>query len=1561
MDLGKMVSWPVVVVGLLMSLCGQARMLAGDRSAFVQAGAENKPHEASAATPDTEVPEADKLKGPNVFVPADRTVLRLLDRARLLLEQERYAESVRCLGAILDSPEDYFFQPDQNGPVHLSLKAEAQRLLGQMPRTGSELYELQYGARARQMLKEAAAAGDPTLLTDVSRRFYHTQAGYEATLLLGLNHMDHGRWLAAALVLQRLRDTSPTADQFEPTLSLAIATSWLRSGNPARAQEALVALKTRQPNGKVVVAGKEVPLFNQPAQALTWLTSLIGPSPQLDVTKTDDWAMFRGNAARNAASLASGPLLSLRWRVPMTDHPYVEALIKELQEADQDRDEWTVPSLHPLVVDNVVLMRTAQTLLAVDFTTGKRIWEVPVDDPFEPLVDPEPETSFSRGPQLEQGLRLRLWGDATYGTLSSDGRLVFAIEDLRLENNNPYMSSMFFRGPRSGEEQGPKSYNRLAAYDIHTGKLKWHLGGSPEEFGLPLAGTFFLGPPLPLMDQLFVIAEMKGEIRLIALEAQSGNQLWSQQLADVDRDILNDLLRRLSGVSPSYADGILVCPTSNQSVVALELASRSLLWGYTYAPQSDANQQAMFFATHGMIDPNPAGRWTDSSIIITGGRVLTTPIESNEIHCLNLVDGKLLWKQARQEDLYLACEHQGQVILVGKQRVRALNLANGQATWSIDFPTGSRPSGTGFLSGDIYHIPLSSAAVMAVDVKTGRLESIAKSRRGSVPGNLVCYEGKVVSQRADAVELFYQLEALKNLVDQRLAQSARDASALRLRGEILWHQGHLDEAIAAFQQSLAVQADPSTRDLLRDAYFNSLETDFAGHRQQVAEIERLIDSPGQQAQFLRLMALGYEKTGDYRSALAQYQKLIELGHGHRDLDTVDAVLSVRRDRWIQGRLAALRDHGSQPMREAVDELALAQWQAAKREGSASSLQRFLDYFGSHPLADEARPLLVRKLQASGRMLEAEFLLLRGQRASDPHQAAAALSQLAELFRQADRYRDAAICYARLCEQFSDVPCSEGKTGAQLVASLPADNPIRRYLQPPTWPTARVDVTRTGVQTSPASRRLPSTVEHIGRRSPFFDDVAIEMQPQPALLIARDGLGNPLWEMAMSDTIGQDEFSFSRGLMRLATEGHLLLVSIGNKLLALDTLAPSANNSPRLLWKQDFNGVRSDLAARAQPIGVRVGNVAGRLQRIHVSSNADMPINLPEAVSEQLVCLRQHHRCTAIDPTSGEVLWQRLDIRPDSIIFGDAEYLFVVPSGETKATVLRALDGELLGQRELPAPVEPQNTFGRRVLVWHDQGDEGTLEMVDAWSGERAWPAKKFPSGAQMQQVQNEAVALFEPGGRFMLVNLTDGRTVIDTRLQPEPPLCEMFVLRSAQQYLVITQGPENDQNDNRHTHSVTGTASPRITKAHIYAFDRQGKNMWPAPVMVEDQYLPLDQPGQLPVLIFAAMVQERKQEQRALITNTVILGLDKRNGHIICSEAIPNSTTGLTLIGNPQKQTVDIRLQRETITLSFADHAATPSQAIWKAIRRAVLSPNDPSARSMTKQPGKQVGEGRND
>ena len=170
----------------------------------------------------------------NLFLPADRAILQQLGRARKWLDQGHYSDAIECLDKILESPDDYFFQPDKQVPTHRSLKAEAQRLLGQMPREGRELYELHSGGNAQRMLDEAVAAGDATKLAAASGRYFHTRAGYEATFLLGLYDLDHGLPLAGALTLRRLREAPAAGDRFEPALTLAMAAGWLEAGCPRR-------------------------------------------------------------------------------------------------------------------------------------------------------------------------------------------------------------------------------------------------------------------------------------------------------------------------------------------------------------------------------------------------------------------------------------------------------------------------------------------------------------------------------------------------------------------------------------------------------------------------------------------------------------------------------------------------------------------------------------------------------------------------------------------------------------------------------------------------------------------------------------------------------------------------------------------------------------------------------------------------------------------------------------------------------------------------------------------------------------------------------------------------------------------------------------------------------------------------------------------------------------------------------------------------------------------------------------------------------------------------------
>ena len=141
-------------------------------------------------------PDGRAVAESDIFKPADRATLKRLEQSQKLVAEGRYAEAARGIGAILESPQDFFYPPTSLTPH--SLRAQAQQMIGQMPREGREAYELEYGALPRQALDKAVEAGDAALLGDVSRRFFHTQAGYQATYLLGLHQFDHDHPLAGA-------------------------------------------------------------------------------------------------------------------------------------------------------------------------------------------------------------------------------------------------------------------------------------------------------------------------------------------------------------------------------------------------------------------------------------------------------------------------------------------------------------------------------------------------------------------------------------------------------------------------------------------------------------------------------------------------------------------------------------------------------------------------------------------------------------------------------------------------------------------------------------------------------------------------------------------------------------------------------------------------------------------------------------------------------------------------------------------------------------------------------------------------------------------------------------------------------------------------------------------------------------------------------------------------------------------------------------------------------------------------------------------------------------------
>jgi len=564
-------------------------------------------------------------------------------------------------------------------------------------------------------------------------------------------------------------------------LCLKSAIAWSIAGMQQTAHARLIELHQTDPGFTFSRAGRSVRLFNDEKRAADWLKSLIGPLARRSPHTAVEWPMLRGNASRTASSSGRGPMpdavwtaSTSSWDVEGGDAPLfdgtvnVSLQIEELAHDFQKRNRAAIPGPNPLVVGNVVVARTIDRLQAFDLVSGELRWETQSDTALEQLRNGAvPPLPGDRGSLLDPLLLQRVFTDSTYGSLSADGEMVFCIEGLGYSSNSNLTSNVF--GVARSQLAHPlatKTHNRLAAYSIRTGKAIWEKGGPADGATANLSGHFFLGPPLPLAHKSYCLAESAGQIRLVVLDSKTGQVDWTQPLHSVSSTIARNERRAKSGLSPSYKDGVMICPTGAGIVVALDIVTRRLMWSYRYRepentdPRNRMRRMAMprlaiQRRSGSSTVSKPSGQWIDSLATIVDGRVILTPCDSNELFCVNLRDGSVVWKKPRGSRLYVGGVHDGKLLLVGSQQVELLRVDDGEAVWPepIKLPL---LSGRGVITGDQFHVPLSTAAVTTIDLKSGRIIASQKSVGGVVRGNLVCSGGHIIAQGIDSLVCFKQ-------------------------------------------------------------------------------------------------------------------------------------------------------------------------------------------------------------------------------------------------------------------------------------------------------------------------------------------------------------------------------------------------------------------------------------------------------------------------------------------------------------------------------------------------------------------------------------------------------------------------------------------------------------------------------------------------------------------------------------------------------------------------------------------------------------------------------------
>ncbi len=1445
------------------------------------------------------------------------------------IQDENWATAVDILQQLLDIKEDVFASVTRKGADGkvgksiVSVRAEANRMVANLPPKGLEFYKKTHGPTAASLLKQAKELNnDPATLAQVTTRFLYTDAGADAVNLLATFHLDRGNYTNAALCYEKLMQREG-ASKLPPNILFKAALSFHRVGDKANEETAWKNLATKAQSVKLGRITKSVDDLK------TYVASLKSENVEFGLY---DWPMFGGKASRTGQGGEGGTaFLEPKW---------VESTIREnatKTHLDQAFN-WLERSKQPVLSASfpiaatinregkalpLVIYRSFWGIHARNVLTGELEWEAPSNWSIDRI---EKEGKYAGN--LHQWLQIYLnngskpeilFENSMVGTLTTDNTRVYCIEDLAVppfSTQSPYNPQPVTYNGKLGEAI---NHNRLQAYDLDSGKLIWEAG----EYGNKdneLSDTYFLGAPLPLNGKLFVLTEKNQSLRLVTLDPTTGKLVGSpQRLADTRDKMVQDLARRINASQLAYGEGILVCPTNAGAVLGVDLLSGSLVWAYAYREGGRSTQAwdpnkgippGMIIGPDGRYIPAVPNinNWKTSAPCITEGKVVFTAPDASSVHCVNLRDGTRVWKHSKQDDdLYLAGVFAGKVVIVGKKSCRGLNLADGSEAWRVD--TGM-PSGQGIASNNIYYLPLVNAIatkepeICVIDVVKGTALAHTRSRKKEIPGNLIFYEGTVLSQNVTQVAAYPQLNVELKRIDELLSKKSTDPEGLIRRGDLRLDKGDLKGAIEDLRTALGNKPPQDmvakARLKLYESFTEYFQRDFNAAEQYIKEYEAMCSVPGDAAEEKRrkgnyycLLGKGREEQKKLVDAFEAYMNFGTLGADQELLSVVDQpAVKASPSVWAQGRIASMVARATREERAPLEALIAKRWKEVK-DSDLSSLRNFVNTFGSmFNVGKEARLQLAERLIEDNdpkSLLEAEqHLGVLREQPDDSQTSARAVEALARLMTRKNLMEDAAYYYRVLGRDYPKVVVKDGRTGLEYYNDLATDKRFLPYLDEPT----RFGMGKMKAEEQrgnfPYQTRL-YTFEGDGEDLPFFQRFQLKFSTDYHQLKVFDTTTNKEY---WSEGLEQTHFATLLNNYRNPQQqprfpyqnlGHLVVLQLGHMVFALDPV------NKQVLWKKNLSGQSSIPGYRSHSYDPRDGSL-----QIVYQHGWTQRLGQAGPLSPTAVVLQTSDALVGVDPVSGKTLWSRSDMPKSAHIFNDSEYIYVVEvndggnAGGTRA--LRMHDGYEIKVKDFSAQYQKRiRTMGRSILYSETDEKGGlTLRLYDVLTGKDAW-TQGFPANTiVLKSERTDLAGVIEPDGSVTVVDVNKQKQVLKAKMDPEhlAKMQSVHLLQDRKYIYIACNGPTDRVLmpwGGLMSNLMPGTGMQCLpVNGEVYCWESStGKMRWHN--SVPNQMLILDQFNDLPICLFTARYQRWAPGavNQRMVMAVCTKSIDKRTGKLL--------------------------------------------------------------------------------
>ena len=1374
-------------------------------------------------------------------------------------------------------------------------KARLESLYYSSPAPFRTEFARQFSELAESKLSDAVSSGDFTEVRRLATRYAFCPAARNTLMMMTSRSLDRGDFLEAALLLSRVQRMNAAPDT---ALILQMAVCYARAGLITDATDVILQLRKDSGAETVNVRGENIRLPGTPAEILEWLKNQTAQSNAAGaIAGGTDWLQPGGSYRRLAPRLRGPAGFRTQWKsnlFEVQDVLYSEQynpLLAEFRDPVEreslrllQRNSTIVPAGLPLVMGQQAIFRTPFGIRSVNMLSGELTWEVTRPDSRLKTILDERAAESENASSGRDDFGLRAYVDPraqllyqmirtnTASQMAINGRTLFVVDECANATWNDDMGGML--GPN-----GSLSIlsNYIRAYDAESGLFRWEAGGQTQNVALPagqgnlLAGFYFLGAPLVLGQRTYVLAESGEGIFLIqiaepvaladkAADADSGLLISDAQASVNPKVVKSQILtvpeyklpqhpvRKHAGLMPSFAQGMLICPTCDQRIVAVSAEDHSLRWIFRYAGntrvQEIGGENLVLFGGRDVIDTKSVdmdSRWIDSLARIVNGKVLITPRDSDQLYCLDLQTGLMIWSTPRNVFHAIGTVTSDKVVLVGNQRVAAFSMTDGRLIWSTELRDGV-VCGTATSDGTIIQIPTSEPSIVSLDLETGRRLAGQSEDLDRMPGNLLMTEHGLL---------------LQNLLDVSFAAttSHEQATPVEQATDKLLNRQFADAKQILDQEVTARPTDLIAREMLIELLLEGMRADFSSSQADIPRVRELIELSASDVPIAPLLhsLLGLNlpdaavlprqvrgQSNQYQGELSELiaqgmaadsqssaealtanirQLLNELPAARRQIVTTGFMIRTKATiltsgirRALQNRTAPEREQIAASLQESAMQIFQALPDNDTRLNFLSSLLGAELPLLVHDIIKQTASDADAEARASQAALLQEFAMLRISQsdASNAAPIAGALLDSWKSLNHTDAIQTWLTDLARPVSpqntqhfQMPDVAMRDKHLEAWKLTNPDIEAAVNSV-----WngvPQKEESPERTMLEQGKAPEGIPDKLIPLYGNPGIYRDWSFARVRPAGDLYAYDADGNVRWKLRPYGTPDDARYGFAAESY-VMTVGHLLIINLSGNLFAVDPSQLNTEGEPRELWRKNTAQMPSDADADQYRDYVPP---ADRVPQYFPQPAGYFPVG---PVTQFGIPVISGRRLMVLDPLTGDRTWQTDGIPRDTTLLCSGDQVLLISYAARQIEVRSLVDGSVRSVSPLPewwgdandnagssvrdieveADVEVIWRIilqGQSCLLFRLTAGRSILENRDLLTDKALWSIE-LPQDTVFSNVADDVVGLLSDGQQLKLVETDTGRILADLPVTAVTAPRELILRKSSGHFVVLPDAVE---------------------------------------------------------------------------------------------------------------------------------------------------------------------------